>query len=467
MKPSAPACFSDAETCVDQVIATVGRDIVLGLPLGIGKPCHFVNALYRRAVEDSSLRLRIATALTIERPTPASDLERRFLEPFLERVFGDYPTLEYLPAVRRNSLPPNVGMTEFFLSPGKYLNNALEQQNYISSNYTHIARDMMDLGVNVCGQLVSKATVAGEIRLSLSSNPDLTLDLIRMMRRQASPEHPTAAVAQVNNNLPFMVHDALVEPSDFDMVIDNPAYEYQLFGPPNAAVNTTDYMIGLYASALIRDGGTLQIGIGSLGDAIVYATLVRHRENETYQRILAETGVLARFGETVQTVGGTGDFEKGLYGSSEMFVSGFMELYKAGILKREVYAEPAIQRLVNEGKLGREFGPEVLDLFVSEGVVGEDLTAGDLDFLQRVGVVKPEVVFGNGKLCLPTGEQIPADLTGASNREDIAARCLGRELAGGVVMHGGFFMGPGRSTTGCAIWMSKNARSSPWPASCT
>jgi acyl-CoA hydrolase len=50
-------------------------------------------------------------------------------------------------------------------------------------------------------------------------------------------------------------------------------------------------------------------------------------------------------------MGGLDVFEQGLYGSSEMFINGFLELYRSGILKREVYPDEIVQRLVNEGKI--------------------------------------------------------------------------------------------------------------------
>jgi hypothetical protein len=42
----------------------------------------------------------------------------------------------------------------------------------------------------------------------------------------------------------------------------------------------------LHASRLVADGGTLQIGIGSLSDALVHALILRQRDNERYRALL-------------------------------------------------------------------------------------------------------------------------------------------------------------------------------------
>ena len=74
--------LSSVEQAVDTVLETVGGDVRLGLPLGLGKPNHFVNALYRRACDDPHIQLSIFTALSLGRPRAGSDLEKRFLEPY-------------------------------------------------------------------------------------------------------------------------------------------------------------------------------------------------------------------------------------------------------------------------------------------------------------------------------------------------------------------------------------------------
>ena len=58
--------FQSAEAIVDRIVAEVGKTIILGLPLGLGKANHIANALYARAAADPSIRLTIFTALTLE-----------------------------------------------------------------------------------------------------------------------------------------------------------------------------------------------------------------------------------------------------------------------------------------------------------------------------------------------------------------------------------------------------------------
>src|SRR5262245_2335213 len=105
----------------------MGRKIRLATPLGIGKPNQLLNALYRRAKADSRIELSIHTALTLQRPSAKSELERRLLEPIVARVFGDYPDLAYELDRAAGRLPANVQVVEFYFMAGKYLNNPTAQ----------------------------------------------------------------------------------------------------------------------------------------------------------------------------------------------------------------------------------------------------------------------------------------------------------------------------------------------------
>ena len=76
-----PESFDDPDHLAEAIIARVGKEILLALPLGLGKANHIANALYARAAADPSIELRIFTALTLEKPRGKSELERRFCSP--------------------------------------------------------------------------------------------------------------------------------------------------------------------------------------------------------------------------------------------------------------------------------------------------------------------------------------------------------------------------------------------------
>lgn len=328
-----PQLFDDVGECVESTLRKVGNRIVMALPLALGKPVPLVNEFYRRAVRDPSIQLKIFTALSLRKPVASSELERRFLEPFVSRVFGTCPELEYTQAVRTGHVPSNIEINEFFLEPGAYLHSPYAQQHYVSSNYTHVVRDVLAHGANVLPQLVAKRVHNGHNEYSLSCNPDLTLDLLAQARQAGRTIHTIGAV---NRQLPFMFGEAAVEDTTFDFLLDHPRYDFDLYCPPNLGIGTTDHMIGLYSSALVRDGGTLQLGIGELGDAVTYCLQLRHQQNAIYRRVLEDCRVRPRFGGQIEAIGGSGVFEVGLYGCTEMFVDGFLDLFRCGILKRRV-----------------------------------------------------------------------------------------------------------------------------------
>src|SRR5580704_3254483 len=195
-----PARFSDPGRLADSIIEKVGKTIVLALPLGLGKANHIANALYAKAAADSSIRLSIFTALTLEPPRAKSELERRFLDPISQRLFGGYPPLDYAAAIHAGKVPPNIEINEFFFEAGQWLNSPYAQQHYISANYTHALRCVLDRGVNVVAQLVAHRGEEAPHPYSLSCNPDLMLDLLAL-RRQGSVDFVFAG--QINSELPF------------------------------------------------------------------------------------------------------------------------------------------------------------------------------------------------------------------------------------------------------------------------
>ena len=336
------------ERAVDDVLARLPSHIHLGLPLGLGKANRFVNALYQRIRQLPERRLTIYTALSLGRPPLGEGLQRQFLEPFIERVFGDYIELDYLADLHRNSLPDNIHVEQFFMQPGSLLNSPSAQQDYVSSNYSHAARDINANGLNLVAQLIARDPQDAH-RLSLSCNPDITLDLLPMIAKRRAAGETILMLGHVHSDLPFMPGDAEMTADDFDLLIEEEE-RTTLFSTPNMPVSLQDHFIGLHASTLVRDGGTLQIGIGAMGDALVAALLARQADNAGYRALLDDLDI-SPWHPLIEAEGGIVPFAQGLYGCSEMFVHGLMVLVDAGIVRRKVYPDAERQALANAGML--------------------------------------------------------------------------------------------------------------------
>src|ERR1700761_1477413 len=321
-----PKLFSSPDVIAEDIVRDVGTRLVVGLPLGLGKANHIVNALYARAVADRSIRLTFFSALTLEKPRPSNLLERRFISPVIDRLFGKYPDLDYADALRAGRLPPNVEVIEFFFLAGRWLHVPSAQQNYISANYTNAASYLIARGLNVVAQLVAKRVVDGVARYSLSCNTDTTLDVLRA---RAEGRASFKLVAQVNSELPFMPGPGDLSADEFSAVLDSPAPAFPLFAPPAEPISDAKYAIGLHAASVVRDGGSLQIGIGQVGDALAQSLIVRHKDNAQFTDVMRRLLPTAAPRETAP-------FDKGLYGVSEMVTEAFIGLIDAGILTRAV-----------------------------------------------------------------------------------------------------------------------------------
>lgn len=313
--------FTDPDQLTDAILSKVGRRIVLGLPLGLGKANHVVNALFARAMADRSVQLHVFTALTLEPPRPKSALEAAFLGPVIERTLGGYPALAYADVQRRDALPDNIQVDEFFFQAGTRLSVPSAQRSYISANYTHAAGYLLDRGVNVVAQLVANA---GD-RYSLSCNTDITLDLLAAKKRGKAD---FLLVGQVNDGLPFMPGDGDLPAEAFSHLLEG--HDFPLFAPPKEPISDAHYAIGFHAAGLIPDGGTIQMGIGSISDAVAQGLIVRHQNPQGFRDTLKRLSPAAAPPRHAEP------FERGLYAATEMFVDCLLDLWKAGVLKREV-----------------------------------------------------------------------------------------------------------------------------------
>lgn len=311
---------SRADDVAEAILARTGGEIRLGLPLGLGKPVRLVNALTRKVAERPDRHLSIFTALTLERPDMSSGMARRLMEPAADRLFGAYPRLDYARMLREGTLPANIEVSEFFFQAGRWLGNASAQRRYIAANYTDALEVLCDWRPNVVLQLLAEE----EGRLSLSCNTDISVDLLA---RRARGDQDFLLAGEVNRELPFFGGSAEVSPGAVDHLLDD-GEGFELFSVVKQPVGAVEHAIGLHVARTVKDGGTLQIGIGAIGDAVANALILRHRERlEPVLRAcpFAE----GRFAEA-------GRFEQGLYAVTEMLVDGLLHLFEEGVVSREV-----------------------------------------------------------------------------------------------------------------------------------
>lgn len=359
MRPE-PIRLHDTDHALQFLLQRTGPRLVIAAPLALGKPHGLLNAIYRHIAAHPDHSLHLLTALSLTPPAAGRGMQRRFLEPFLARHFGaDYPVLDYVNALKRNGLPANIRIEEFYLQSGSLLGSATAQRHYVSLNYTHVARAVAERGANALVQLVAREP--GGARLSLAGNPDLTLDLLDELARRGKPR--PALIAVVHPELPFMGGEAAVDAGFFDAVLDEPGPAPKLFALPREPVAEAEHAIGLHASALVRDGGTLQIGIGALSDAIAHALVLRQTRNADYRALLKALNPALHESPLHCAWGGLGEFSDGLYGASEMITDGFMRLVQAGVIARKVLD----------------------DFEVMERVAGGRADAADLERIEREG----------------------------------------------------------------------------------
>ena len=344
---NAPIRLQSLEDAVALLLERIPGAVHLAAPLGIGKPHRLLNALYDAVAMQPQHPLSIYTALSLDPPAAAGGLQARFLAPFVARVYGeDFPRLSYVRDLKAGRLPAHVRIEEFYLQSGAMLGVADAQRHYASLNYTHVARALANRGVNCVVHKV--AANADGSRLSISSNTDLTFDALDAIAAHGLPR--PLLVAEVDPHLPWLDGTAAVDAGFFDIVVSPPAPHPPLFALPRQPVADAEYAIGFYASALVRDGGTLQIGIGALADALAHALVLRHTDNPAYRRVLRALDPDIESHPAVVASGGLGPFEVGLYGCSEMINEGFRALVQAGVIRRKVVDDEALMRRVNAGE---------------------------------------------------------------------------------------------------------------------
>lgn len=201
-------------------------------------------------------------------------------------------------------------------------------------------------------------------------------------------------------------------------------------------------MIGLHASTLVKDDGTIQIGIGSLSDAVAYSLIMRHRHNDDYRSLVERSGLLDCSRELITGWGSLDRFDKGLYSCSEMFNHGILEMYKNDIMRRRCYDNIAIQRLVHDGVVSDgQVTSDALEALINNESIHKKLRKKDFDMLVSFGILKEGLTYDNGFIIDGTS-RYSTDFSEEVNVRSVAGSCLGSRLKHGYWIHAGFYLGP-------------------------
>lgn len=81
-------------------------------------------------------------------------------------------------------------------------------------------------------------------------------------------------IAEVNAQMPFIGGDNLIHVSELDYIVE---VDYPVLAIPPAPIGDDELTIGRHCATLIKDGATLQLGIGAIPDAVLRA-LGNHKD---------------------------------------------------------------------------------------------------------------------------------------------------------------------------------------------
>jgi acyl-CoA hydrolase len=222
------------------------------------------------------------------------------------------------------------------------------------------------------------------------------------------------------------------------VLLDDPGCAHTLFALTREPVEIVEFALGLHASTLVRDGGTLQIGIGALSDALVHGLLLRHQRGADYQAAL---NALGGPHPLASSIGGLDPFARGLYGASEMVMDGFMHLARAGVLRRRVYVDVTLERALAEGVITETLDDGAAERLYARGALAPRIDQHELARLIRFGLLPPDVRLEHDMLVLADGSRLDTDLRQAATRIALGRVFDRRRLREGRYLRGAFFLG--------------------------
>ena len=98
-----------------------------------------------------------------------------------------------------------------------------------------------------------------------------------------------------------------------------------------------------------------------------------------------------------------------------MMVEGFLELLNGGVIKRKVYENATIQKLINEQVISEDNIPSnILELMLKEEAFQRVLTKKDFDMLSEFGILKSGFTYDND-IIYDRNTEYSADLRDPAN----------------------------------------------------
>ncbi len=165
----------------------------------------------------------------------------------------------------------------FFVGPNVRANVNAGYADYIPVHLSDTQRLYRTGGIRLGAAMVQVSPPDADGMVSLGTSVDSSI---------AAVESARVKIAVVNPNVPFAYGDLIpVEAFDFLVKDDTPLFT-KAYTEPSA----TDIMIGRHCAALVQDGACLQMGIGSLPNALA-TQLNGHKDLGVHTEMFAD-GVL-------------------------------------------------------------------------------------------------------------------------------------------------------------------------------
>jgi len=202
-------------------------------------------------------------------------------------------------------------------------------------------------------------------------------------------------IAEVNRQMPRVLGDSFIHVSKLDYVVE---VDYPLPEAPQGGVSDVHHQIGKHIAGLISDGNTLQLGIGSIPDAV-----------------LAQVGNYKDLGI-----------------HSELFSDGVIDLVNRGIITND-------RKTLHPGKIvaGFLFGSQRLYEFANDNPIIE---------LHPSDYVNDPFVIAQNDNMIAINSAIEVDLTG-----QVCADSIGTAIYSGIGGQVDFVRGAARSRGGKPI----------------